>query len=70
MWHVTGDIWQVTHNTWQVVNIVESTALMFWDLSSFEDLEEKDESLIKSLSEWIMEVIVEQARRHQVCWIS
>ena len=40
---------------------------MVWELLLLEDLEEKDRLLNQWISEWVMEVIVEQPRLHRVC---
>ena len=58
-WHMTHDRWQVTLETWHMTRDwwwtlcknVMSLALMFWDLWWFEDLEEKDRWLSRSISD-------------------
>ena len=59
---MTGDMWHMTHGVgWTVSQNFRSLGLTVWRLWCFEDLEEKDDQLNQSMSEWVTKVFVEQA---------
>ena len=58
---MTGDMWHMTHGVgWTVYEKFSSLALKVGRLWCFEDLDEKDDRLNQSMSEWVTKVFVEQ----------
>ena len=61
VWHMTGDMWHIMHGVgWIVYQKFSSLPLTVWMIWSFEDLEEKDDRLNQSMSEWVTKVFVDQ----------